>query len=252
MSVDAQTRTDPKRLYVLAAELYSDLTQLAEGKSRLWFNRREYERLITEETIEFSQEEESKLHAKVEQELRTGRIKPWQKADRLQMLKQLGSVGIISHLGHELAMEQKKVPGEPDVIRILLAIDTTPDQIRKLCKEAFMSGTAEAEGIELPAWPIPPWSVLPRYLSQYAENFVQAKSEPRFPRCDASRRPTNLKKQLWFLARALAGAELGVKPRSAIDLVDATRPEQIRDREEAAWQALVGSLSLDPARTFVP
>ncbi len=253
MSAGAPRRAEPKRLYVLAAEVYRDLIQLAEGECRWRPNHQEYEWLKVEpKLLLFSPEQEAKLAALVEKELRSGRTKSWRKAERLQDLRRWESVGIMTHLGHELAREQKHFPGEPDVLRVLLSIDTTPDQIRELCKEAFMTMTDGAQEVVVPAWPIAPWSVLPRYLSEYVEKFIAAKSDPRYPRCDVSRRPTNLRKQLWFLARALAGAELRVEPSTATDVVGATRPEQVREREEEAWQALIDNLSLHADRTFVP
>ena len=125
------------------------------------------------------------------------------------------------------------------MVETLLAPDTTPEEIRALCQDAFMTriitvGSETREVEEYPAWPIAVGSVVPGYLSKYAEEFVAAKRDPRFPRCDVSRRPTNLCKQLWFLARALAGAVLGIKTRTAINLVGSTRPEGIFDYSRQA------------------
>lgn len=61
-------------------------------------------------------------------------------------------------------------------------------------------------------------------MSQFAEEFVEAKRDPRYPR---SNRPSNQLKQLWFLSRALAGAVYGVKTRTAINLVGSMRPERV-------------------------
>ena len=60
-------------------------------------------------------------------------------------------------------------------------------------------------------WPISVTSPLPMYLSQYADEFIAAKKDPRFPR---SGRPTSQLKQFWFLSRVLAGALYGIKPRT--------------------------------------
>ena len=236
MTAGRPRQVEPRTLYFLAQELYWGFKGLAEGTIRLRFDQREYARLKAEPInapIQFSRQEEAKLRVIVEQEVRTGRTKSWQKTDRLQALKRSESVGIRNYLAQDEAMRRVKVPGEPDVLRVLMAPNTTPDQIRELCKEAFMSSTvtseSETQEVAIPAWPIALGSVLPRYLSEYAEQFTAAKHDPRFPRCDVSRRPTNRSKQFWFLARALAGAVRGIKTRTAINLVGSTRPEQVFD-----------------------
>ena len=61
------------------------------------------------------------------------------------------------------------------------------------------------EKVEVSAWPIPAGSPFPGYLSQYAEQYVEALRDPHFPRCDISTRPTSQLKQFWFLSRSLAG-----------------------------------------------
>ncbi len=236
MTAGRPRHAQPGTLYVLAQELYWDLRRLAEGKTRLWFDKRQYERLKAEpidEPIQFSPQEEARLRGIVEKEVQNGRTKSWQKADRLVALKRSESVGIRNYLAIDEAMKRIKVPGQLDVFAVLMAPDTTADQIRKICKGAFMNRTlvlgAETKEVEMPAWPIVLGSLLPGYLSQHAEAFVAAKRDPRFPCCDVSRRPTNRWKQLWFLARALAGAVCGVRTRTAINLVGSTRPEELFD-----------------------
>jgi len=125
------------------------------------------------------------------------------------------------------------------VVETLLAPDTTPEEIRALCQDAFMTriitvGSETREVEEYPAWPIAVGSVVPGYLSKYAEEFVAAKHHPRFPCCDISRRPTNQLKQLWFLSRALAGAVFDIKTRTAVNLVGSTRPEWLFEFSRAA------------------
>ena len=91
--------------------------------------------------------------------------------------------------------------------------------------------------VEVPAWPIPPGSPFPGYLSQYAEQYAQALRDPRFPRCDVSTRPSSQLKQFWFLSRALAGALFGVSTRTAINLVGSLRPEQAFEESRGAKAA---------------
>jgi len=133
----------------------------------------------------------------------------------------------------EEAREELRFPGEPEVINSLLDPKTTPERVRDICKEAFMSRTVEIEpgGFQdveqFPAWPMLPGSTLPGYLSEFAEQYVDALRDPRFPRCDVSARPSTRYKQFWFLSRALAGALFGVKARTAINLVGSLRPEEV-------------------------
>ncbi len=115
---------------------------------------------------------------------------------------------------------------------MLLDPSTTPEQVRQLCKDAFMTRMLEVQPgvskeVEVSAWPISAGSVLPTYLSQYAEQFVAALRDPRFPHCDVSTRPSTRLKQFWFLSRALAGALFGVTTRTAINLVGSMRPEEM-------------------------
>jgi hypothetical protein len=236
MTAGRPRRVDPRKLYFLAQELYGDFTRLAEGKTRLWFDHREYARLKAEpigEPISFSPSEEARLQETVEQEILMGRTKVWQKADRTLALRRSESVWVRNYLAQDDAMRRIKVPGQLDVLQVLMSPNTTPDQIRETCEEALMSRRVtiglETQEVTIPAWPIALGSVLPRYLSDYAEQFTAAKGHPRFPHCNISSRPTNQSKQFWFLARALAGAVFGVKTRTAINLVGATRPEQVFD-----------------------
>ena len=129
------------------------------------------------------------------------------------------------------AQKEIKLPGEPDVIEVLLDPNTTPEQIREVCKDAVMPRTvtigSETRIVEVSAWPIPSGDPFPTYLAQFAEQYVDALSDPRFPRSD---RPSSRLKQFWFLSRALAGALYGVSPRTSINLVGSMRPEKVFDQ----------------------
>jgi len=233
-------KVNPSELYVLSQVLYWDFWQLAEGRYRLWHDRSKYERLIadTNEIVEYSPHEQARLEEAVDQEIRNGRLDPARRRNRLRELKQEESRGFRKFIAREESTKRIKVPGEPDVIKELLSPDTTPQQVREQCKHAFMTVTdrfaSEAQEIEIPAWPIDAGSILPDYLFRHAVEFTAAKHDPRFPRCDVSRRPTNLWKQLWFLSRALAGSELGVKTRTAINLVGSLRPEEFFAKSRGA------------------
>jgi hypothetical protein len=105
----------------------------------------------------------------------------------------------------------------------------TPEDVRKICEDAFVSIERKTEdggiqNIPVPNWPMTVGSVLPLYLSKYAESFIAAKNDPHFP---ASKRPTSRLKQFWFLSRALAGAAFGIEPRTAINLVGSRLPDKV-------------------------
>jgi hypothetical protein len=140
----------------------------------------------------------------------------------------------------EDAREELRFPGEPEVINALLDPKTTPERVCDICKEAFMSRRVEVEpGVfkeveAFPAWPLPPGSTLPGYLSEFAEQYVDALHDPRFPHCDVSARPLTRYKQFWFLSRALAGALFGIKTRTAINLVGSLRPDQMFEQSRRA------------------
>jgi hypothetical protein len=231
---------NPSELYVLSQVLYWDFRRLAEGRYRLWHDRAKYDRLIADpnRVPEYSPHEQTRLEEAVDQEIRNGQLDPARRGNRLRELKQEESREVLNFIAAEESTKRLKVPGEPDVIKKLLSSDTTPQQVREQCKDAFMTVAnmfaSEPQELEIPAWPIAAGSILPDYLSRHAVAFTAAKHDPRFPRCDVSRRPTTLWKQLWFLSRALAGSELGVKTRTAINLVGSLRPEEFFAKSRAA------------------
>jgi hypothetical protein len=170
-----------------------------------------------------------------EEEIRNGRLNPIEKGEWLQNAEE-GERSArrlsLQQLLAERITKRLKFRAEPEVLETLLDPKTSPEEVREICKDAFMTSTFEIEPgvtkeVEVPAWPISVGSTLPTYLSQYAEQYVAALQDRRFPRCDVSRRPSNQLKQLWFLSRALAGAICGVKTRTAINLVGSKRPEQV-------------------------
>lgn len=138
------------------------------------------------------------------------------------------------------AREEIKIPEEREVVDGLLNPNTTAAEIRgELCKDATMTRSAQiqpgiSKDIEVPTWPIPLGSTLPTYLSEYAEQYISALNDPRFPSCDVKARPSTRLKQFWFLSRALAGALYGVTTRTAINLVGSLRPEEVFNESRGA------------------
>ena len=134
-----------------------------------------------------------------------------------------------------LADKEIEIPGRPDVLKALLNASTAR-QVRNICHDAYVQKVVEIqpgvfENIKTPNWPINAISPLPSCLEHYAEQFVRAKRDPKYPR---SNRPSTLLKQLWFLSRALAGAVFRESPRTSINLVGSMRPEELFEESGAA------------------
>jgi hypothetical protein len=134
-----------------------------------------------------------------------------------------------------LVDKEINVPGQPKVLKALLHAGTAAE-VRKICEDAYVYQRIEIQpgvfgDIRAPKWPINEVSPLPSRLERYAEQFIEAKRGPKYPR---SRRPSTLLKQLWFLSRVLAGAVYGESSRTSINLVGSKRPEEIFEESSAA------------------
>lgn len=222
-----------------------DFRRLAEGRSRQFLDRTKREQLdrkVEKARLQLSRGRKARLEQMAEEEIRNGRLNPIEKDQWLRNAEE--SERLVRRVSlHQLLAERftkrLKFRAEPEVLETLLDPKTSPEQVREICKDAFMTRTFEIEpgvtkDVEVPAWPIMVGSVLPGYLSEHAEEYVAALQDRRFPSCDVSRRPSNQLKQLWFLSRALAGAICGVKTRTAINLVGSKRPEQVFEESRAA------------------
>jgi hypothetical protein len=235
MRVGRPQKADPGTLHAFAHEFYWTFRRLAEGTLRWKFDHEKF-RQLTEglENIPPIDDEDRTRHQRiVDEEIQTGRLEASRREERLRDVADGELFMRREQYRMDAAAEARKeikVRGEPDVVKVLLDTNSTPEQIRELCKQALMKRTirlgSETTEVDYPAWPIPVGSMFPTYLAEFAEDYVAALHDPRFPRCDVSRRPTNRLKQFWFLSRALAGALYGVKTRTVINLVGSLRPEQ--------------------------
>jgi len=242
-------RADPGSLYAFAHQFYWDFRRLAEGMPRWRINTQKQRNLEAElnQTSDAQLREmgRCKRERRVEDEIRAGVLKESQKESRLREIEEAEIPATREWLGRciaDEAREEHRFRGEPEVLEALLDPRMTPERVRDICKEAFMSRRVEIEPgvfkeVEVPAWPISSGSPFPGYLSQYAEQYVNALRDPRFPKCDVSTRPTSQLKQFWFLSRALAGALFGVTTRTAINLVGSLRPEQVFQESRGAKPA---------------
>jgi len=245
-------KADPGSLYATAHQFYWDFRRLAEGRSRYSFDKKKHRQLVGElANLQLNDEQKRRYQQIVDEEIRAGRLTEAERTTQLRNLEE-GGLFVTRGWAENIAVEEStrtvKVPGEPEVIEVLLDPNSTAEQVRELCRSAYMHRSFEVKPgvikeVEVPAWPIPPGSPFPGYLSQYAEQYVQALRDPRFPRCDVSTRPSSRLKQFWFLSRALAGAVFGVTTRTAINLVGSMRPEQVfqesRDGKPARKQRKV-------------
>jgi hypothetical protein len=244
MGAGRPRKVDPGALYAFAHQFYWDFRRIADGTVRWRFDAKKYQELTGHlDEIPLIDDEDRARHRRiVEDEIHMGNLDASKRDERLRDIEDSEVSARRMSYWQEASIEAQteiKVPGECDVIDVLLDARTTPEQIRELCKEAVMTRWFETQPgvhkeVEVPAWPIPAGSTFPTYLSQYAEQYVAALRDPRFPRCDIATRPSNRLKQFWFLSRALAGALYGVTTRTAINLVGSLRPEEIFEESRSA------------------
>ena len=233
MTAGRPRKVDPGTLFTFAHQFYWDFRRLAEGRTRWVLDKRKYDPELQSD-VQLSPEQKARAAEVADEEVRSGRISESEKEGRRRDVEDAQLTATRYWLIREAEEEctkELRFKGEPDVIESLLDPHATASQIRELCKDAFMSRTinlgSEMREVEVPAWPIAAGSPLPTYLSQYAEEYVRALRDPRFPSCAVSARPSNRLKQFWFLSRALAGALFGVTTRTSINLVGSMRPEQL-------------------------
>jgi len=101
---------------------------MVEGKRRLRFDEREYQRSIAEDPIDvigYSSDEQARLEKTVDEEIRSGRVEPGSRNDRIRELKRSESREIMEFIARERATKEHKSRGEEEVIRSLLALDTS-------------------------------------------------------------------------------------------------------------------------------
>jgi hypothetical protein len=222
-------------MHAVAHMFYWELRAIDEGKRRWRFDSKKYEELTNDvDALPLVDDEDRLRYGRiVDEEIQTGLLELGRREERLRDIENAELSARRDWYEREALGEAQveiKVRGERDVVDRLLDPSITPEQVRVLCRDAFMPRKfkvgAETHMVMAPAWPIPVGSTLPGYLSQYAEQHVEALNDPRFPRCDVTDRPSTRLKQLWFVSRALAGALWGVKTRTAINLVGSLRPEE--------------------------
>jgi len=232
--------TSADGIFQLAAWLYRDLLSLAEGTTREWSNRKLLEEEARMAAPLLDDADRAHIVQLVDSEIAGGKLEEDQRKERIATLE-AGLLRIKAldrrRVTADRAWQEKKVPADREVLKQLLRAKDAK-RIQSICKDAYTVRREKIRGeereIRVVNWPIQEGSLFPEYLTRFADQFIEAKSDPRFPR---STRPSNQLKQIWFLARALAGAVNGVKPRTAINLVGSMRPEQIFEESRAGKPA---------------
>ena len=235
-------KADAGTLYAFAHQFYWDFRRIAEGRTRFRFDKERFAKLearIGRLNLRVSAENKKHIEKLANEEVRSKRVSQSEKAAWIEnaMSSQIGADRYwLVDRAADRCRRSVPVPGEPDVIADLLAARTIR-QVRRICADAFTEGERQFEPeitrvVRLPNWPISVGSVLPSNLSKYAEEFLAAKSDARFPKSNT--RPSTRLKQIWFLSRALAGALFGIKTRTAINLVGSKTPDTIFEESRAA------------------
>ncbi len=237
-----RTIADPGVLYSFAHVFYWEWKTLAEGAHRWYVNKPQLERLKLEvDSFRLTPEDQARLDQCVSEEIREGRLADKDRTQRMQELENdllfdLRFAG--ENAARELSSTTVPIPGEPEVINLLLNA-TTSEEVVEICSDAFSVFSFKNEAGEESERRVQNWPVarLPLYLSEHAADFIEAKNDSRYPK---STRPSTRLKQFWFLSRALAGAEYGVTTRTAINLVGSMHPDmmfqQSRDGKPARKQ----------------
>ena len=240
MTAGRPKRIDRRRLFTIAESLYWEFRTFIDGNVRWETDAEQYEELIRQVTrgpIPVDDNNRRSFRLTVEDEIRSGRLPEELREQRLRELDLDYRVRTRAWMKRNIIADKEiDIPGQPEVLGTLLHARTAAE-VRKLCEDAYVYQRTEIQpGVfanrRIPKWPINEVSSpLPYYLGRYAEQFIEAKRGPKYPR---SKRPSTLLKQLWFLSRALAGAAYGESPRTSINLVGSKRPEEIFEESSAA------------------
>src|SRR6266481_500190 len=93
MGAGRPQKVDPGTMYTFAHQFYWDFRKIAEGRQRLKFDQREYERLIAEPNgiLDYSPGERlrlrTRIQAQVEKEIRMEQLRPMQRQKRIRELE---------------------------------------------------------------------------------------------------------------------------------------------------------------------
>lgn len=208
-------RTSFEELYFLAEDFYRDFNRLLDGGKQFSIDQDLYTNIKTalrEQLVEINYHS-----AELEDEEDSSSLE-----------------GELERIAFDKAASEQKVGGDPTFLYALLKA-TSSDEVRMISRDAQAARKAVN-------WPLRDGSMLLQSLETYAETFIAAKNSPKYPKASGSCytkrvRPTTMRKQLWFLSRALAGAVLKLAPRTAVNIIGSSRPEQILKMSRGAKPA---------------
>lgn len=205
-----------KGLRRVVRQIHDDLKELDSGRRQ--FDRKYYLALkknALETYPPLSQEAQTEFDEQVAQ-IRDANLSDAQKRRRIDNLQDWTKAGLaMPGIDKAARASYKRTAHRREVIDALLEAETVA-QVREICEAGFRifvyptfdpilmrttSVTIERE-------------LLGEVLIQHAESFLAGKQERKFPKSSYA---GNRGKQLWFLARVLAGAVYGIKPRTSID-----------------------------------
>jgi hypothetical protein len=233
MAAGRPSKVDTLTLYVLARYFYGEFTAIQRGPGKR-FVLNEYKKAnlvkIAEETSQLRGASLAGLEQGVDRQIALGHLPAGEREGRLRDLREDIEFDRLfggTNAARMLSKKSVNVRREPEIIDRLLNAKT-PAQIKRICAKAFANySEVTFEGsiaeVPRPSWPISNASLLPGALSQHASAFIEARSGPKFPKSD---RPSSRSKQLWFLARALAGFSYGLETRTAINRISSVRPDE--------------------------
>jgi hypothetical protein len=234
-------------LYLFAAQFYSDFRALAHGREHERPNEEIYKKVRENlRNTDFCDSQDLERFERREEQIRMARLPESEREKRLTGLRSAQAWELAQRrndVAYESALEEVRTEGKPEVLKQLLEANTH-DEVRRLCDDAFVkriqpvyltseSKTPVNREVTVANWPISNGSRLPYYLAKYAEQFIAAKNDPRFPQASSSLRPSTQLKKLWFLSRALAGAVFGIMPRTAVNILGSIRPEELFEQSRA-------------------
>jgi hypothetical protein len=208
-------------LLFFAEMYYGDFKALARGLRGDAIDKELYENEIRKlNKLKLSYGDRLRIKEAVEKEVDAGHLPSANQRETIEDVQTIGILEKHSPMRERAARDAKRSitqPAQPAILRALLAA-TEPEQVHAICRTAFKRvrreiGPGVFDYVTIADWPIEDGSQFPFYLSKHADQFLSAKLEKRFPR---KSRPSNLEKQLWFLACALAGAVQGLSTCTAV------------------------------------
>ena len=189
-------KADPGMLHGLAQQLYADFVSLSEGRWKWFLEKEKHQQLnqqIESAELQLTEGQKARAVEVADEEVRRGKIQESDRTNRIREIEEKQLPVTRDHLFLAAPLEigrAVRVRGQPELIEVLLNRGIPSEQIRELCKDAFMRRTvtlgSEIREVEVPAWPISMGSMLPACLTKFSDHYVGALNDPRFPGCDVT------------------------------------------------------------------